>query len=451
VRLSQRCPRIVNTAIWCGLGVMAAGYAIASEESGTPAAKSPASVLPLELPKELRSLPESLPEGKQPGFKIRGIKGWAWNPEQYLAEIPVLVRYKMNFLMNCYGSLYGDDDWHWGANSNRWWEPFSDKKRRGLEKVIRAAQSHGLQFCFSMNPQLFSARPLNPQSDEDFEKLWQHYAWVQGLGVKWFNLCLDDVQIMPGLKIEASDHCKLVNRLVARLREKDAGMQFIFCTTYYGGTGNEPASVAYLDTVARLMNPDVHLFWTGDTFTRITRAAAESYKKRTKHRLFLWDNYPVNDGQQTLHLGPVTARDADVCEVVDGYMSNPMCQQNEMNRLPLATCADFAYNPAGYNPTRSIGQAILHEAAGQSQRWALLDLVELYPGFIVYSGGTGTNPPRIEFQKLIEARNYYGARNMLRHLEDVARCLDREFPNRYPASKRTIAADIDWMKKTLPP
>ena len=48
------------------------------------------------------------------------------------------------------------------------------------------------------------------------------------------------------------------------------------------------------------------MFWTGDTFTRITRAAAESYKKRVKHRLFLWDNYPVNDGQQTLHLGPVT-------------------------------------------------------------------------------------------------------------------------------------------------
>ena len=213
-----------------------------------------------------------------------------------------------------------------------------------------------------MNPQLFSSRPLNPRSDEDFEKLRQHYAWAQGLGVKWFNLCLDDVELMSGLKIDATDHCKLVNKLFSRLRENDRDAQFIFCATWYGGSGNEPDHVGYLDTVARDLNPEIHLFWTGDTFTRVTRAAAESYKNRVKHRLFLWDNYPVNDGQQTVHLGPVTGRDADLCDVIDGYISNPMASQNEMNRIPLATCADYAYNPKGYDPTRSIGQAILHAA-----------------------------------------------------------------------------------------
>ena len=168
----------------------------------------------------MRPFPEPLSEGKQPGFKYRGIKGWAWTPEQYLSEIPVLVKYKMNFLMNCYASLYDGENWQWEANSNRWWEPLSARKKRGLEKTIRAAQLQGLQFCFSMNPQLVSARPLNPLSDGDFEKLWQHYAWAQGLGVKWFSLCLDDVQIMPGLRIEAGDHCKLANKLFARLERR---------------------------------------------------------------------------------------------------------------------------------------------------------------------------------------------------------------------------------------
>jgi hypothetical protein len=441
MRILPLAVQILIAASWC----FVAGDGLAMQTS-----KPAAGVIPLDLPQQLRPLPEPLPEGQQPGFKLRGIKGWAWTPEQYLAEIPVLVRYKMNFLMNCYASLYGNDDWHWGANSNHWWEPLSSKKKQGLEKVIRTAQQNGLQFCFSMNPQLFSPRPLNPMSDDDFEKLWQHYAWAQGLGVKWFNLCLDDVQVMAGLKIDANDHCKLVNKLVARLRQKDPNVRFIFCTTYYGGTGNEPEAVAYLDIVARDMDRSVYLFWTGDTFTRITRGAAESYKKRTQHRLILWDNYPVNDGQQTLHLGPVDDRDPDLCGVLDGYLSNPMCPQNEMNRLPLATCADFAYNPRGYNPTRSIGQAILHEAATEGQRRVLLDLVDLYPGFVACHGGTGTNPPRIEFQKLIAARDYYAARNLLRHLEDAARRLEREFPDRYPASKRTIAADVDWMKKTLP-
>ncbi len=428
---------VLAITVWCCLGVTAAPQ------------RSETRILPLELPQQLRPLPEPLPPGKQPGFKLRGIKGWAWNPEQYLAEIPVLVEYKMNFLMNCYGSLYGDDTWHWGANSNRWWEPFSKIKREGLEKVIRSAQRHGLQFCFSMNPQLCSARPLNPQSDADFEQLWQHYAWAQRLGVKWFNLCLDDIQFMPGLKIDATDHCQLVNKLFARLRAKDAAVQFVFCTTYYGGTGNERAAVGYLDTVARDLHPDIYIFWTGDTFTRITRAAAESYKKRVKHRLFLWDNYPVNDGQQTVHLGPVTARDRDLGEVIDGYMSNPMASQNEMNRIPLATCADYAYNPKGYDPTRSIGQAILRAADTDARRNLLLDLVEQYPGCILYPGGTGTNPPRIEFRKLLAAGNFYLARNMFRHMQDSAARMDREFPDRYPATKKTIRVDVEWMRTIL--
>ncbi len=425
-----------------------------SPSSWLPAAepvttKPPTGVLPLELPHQMRPLPEPLPEGRQPGFKLRGIKGWTWTPEQYLAEIPVLVKYKMNFLMNCYTSLFASENWHWGQNSNRWWEPLSEKRRQGFEEVVRAARKQGLQFCFSMNPQLFSSRPLNPRSDEDFEKLRQHYAWAQGLGVKWFNLCLDDVELMSGLKIDATDHCKLVNKLFSRLRENDRDAQFIFCATWYGGSGNEPDHVGYLDTVARDLNPEIHLFWTGDTFTRVTRAAAESYKNRVKHRLFLWDNYPVNDGQQTVHLGPVTGRDADLCDVIDGYISNPMASQNEMNRIPLATCADYAYNPKGYDPTRSIGQAILHAADTDARRALLLDLVEQYPGFISYPGGTGTNPPRIEFQKLVAARNFYLARNVFRHLEDVATRLDREFPNRYPATKNTVRADVEWMKSVL--
>ena len=297
---------------------------------------------------------------------------------------------------------------------------------------------------------------MNPQSDEDFEKLWQHYAWAQGLGVKWFNLCLDDIQVMPGLKIDAADHCKLVNKLFARLREKDRDAQFIFCATWYGGDGNEPAHVGYLDTVARDLNPEIYLFWTGDTFWTPTHypspRAAESYKKRVKHRLFLWDNYPVNDAQQTLHLGPVTGRDADLCDVIDGYISNPMASQNQINRIPLATCADYAYNPKGYDPTRSIGQAILHSADTDAGRDVLLDLVEAYPGFIIYPGGTGTNPAA---DRVSEADRQPAitilARNMLRHLEDIARRLEREFPDRYPATKKTIGADIEWMKKTLNP
>jgi len=60
----------------------------------------------VRLPAEKREFPEPLLAGTEPGFAIRGTKGWAWTPEQYLAEIPFIARVKLNFLMNCYISMF---------------------------------------------------------------------------------------------------------------------------------------------------------------------------------------------------------------------------------------------------------------------------------------------------------------------------------------------------------
>ena len=59
------------------------------------------------LPQRLEALPfGSEKADSRPAFAIRGVKGWAWSPEQYLAEIPILARYRLNFLINCYSSLW---------------------------------------------------------------------------------------------------------------------------------------------------------------------------------------------------------------------------------------------------------------------------------------------------------------------------------------------------------
>ena len=105
------------------------------------------------LPDELRPIPEAAgPGSRVPGFKIRGIKGWRWSPEQYLAEIPVLARYKMNFLMNCYLSMFDIENTRGGGN--RWWEPLPDEKKRKYEKVVESCKQHGIEFCFAMHPNL---------------------------------------------------------------------------------------------------------------------------------------------------------------------------------------------------------------------------------------------------------------------------------------------------------
>ncbi|MGH7980286.1 MAG: beta-N-acetylglucosaminidase domain-containing protein, partial [Limisphaerales bacterium] len=306
------------------------------------------------------------------GFKFRGIKGWFWTPEQYLEEIPGLPELKLNFLMNCYGSMMGS---HPGKpERNEWWKRMSVAKKQAWFRVIEACRKHEITFCFSLHPQLASPRPLDPTSEQDIEQLFQHYAWAQGQGVQWFSVCLDDTSWgSNGPAAGGIAHARLVNALFDRLQSEDPKVQFAFCPLICWGDATNREHRDYLGALAHQMHPNVYVFWNGDSVVtpRITRVAAENYRKVVGHRLFLWDNYPVNDGSSTIHLGPVSGRAADLCDVVDGYLSNAMCAQNQINRIPLASCADYASNPRSYNPVRSIRKAILRQSKTSAQQQVL--------------------------------------------------------------------------------
>lgn len=408
----------------------------------------------VRLPSKPRPTPASTAStSAPPGFRFRGIKGWFWTAEQYLEEIPVLGDLNLNFLMDCYGSMIGLQP---GAKScNEWWKPMPDTKKDAYSQIIRACHQRNITFCFALHPQLASPRPLDSSSDEDIAQFFQHYAWAQAQGVKWFSVCLDDTTWgVHGPSIGGKVHAHLVNTLFTRLRRQDEDVQFAFCPVICWGDATNPEHRDYLGALAREMHPDVYVFWNGDSIVtpRITRVAAESYQKVVKHRLFVWDNYPVNDGSPTLHLGPVSGRAPDLCEVAEGYLSNPMCTQNQINRIPLATCADYACNPAVYNPARSIGQAILRQSSSDAQQKVLKDLVETYPGFIAAGGGSGTNPARGKFGSLVSsASSQPAAMTFLNRLEDIHRRLGKLFPAKFHATRRTIADDIAWMKQQLPP
>jgi len=398
------------------------------------------------LPAKLREFPEPLAEGKKPGFAYRGAKGWMWKPEQYLAEIPVLAKYKGNFLMNCYTSMCDVEHYAWGdPEVNRWWEDVPAAKKADFGKIVEECEKHGIKFCFSMNPNLCSKRPLKYSSEADIDQLWKHYAWMQGLGVKWFNISLDDIS----QGIDASGQARVVNEIYRRLKAHDPAAKMIFTPTYYWGDGTDAAARPYLETLARELDRDVYLFWTGDAVVgQISRKAAQTYRDVSRHRLFLWDNYPVNDAQPTMHLGPVINRDADLCEVVDGYMSNAMCAQNEANRIPLLTCLDYAYNPASYDPMRSVGQAIAHLEGAPEARRALADLVDVYPGFVIYGvPRTGLNPVRERFAKIVATpQSCFVVRAYIKSLEDLSARLAKAFPKHYIAERKTLDDDIAYLR-----
>ena len=408
-------------------------------------------VFKVALPAKALPFPTPLSAGEEPGFVLRGTKGWAWTWDQYLAEIPVLAEYKMNFLMSCYTSVFTDTV----KFINNWWEPLPSKALTGIASVAKACREAGIIFCFSFHPALFSDRPLRYDGDADFEAMWENYAAVQALGVRWFSLSYDDIDV-KGKDIAAlgADHAGLANRLVRRLRETDSQAELIFCPVYYWGAADQGEARLYTEALGRALERDIMLFWTGDGIVtpHITRAAAESFRRAAgNHRLVIWDNYPVNDRTGTLHLGPVTGRDPDLGEAAYGYMSNPHSPQNEINRVPLLTCADYAYNPRAYDPARSIGQAIRQFAKTPLQRAVLRDIVELYPGDLICgSTSTAYNPVLERMAALMKQPGGPAlAAGLIRRVGRVAKRLETEFPDRFDDAKKTLADHIAQGRKIL--
>jgi hypothetical protein len=59
-------------------------------------------------------------------------------------------------------------------------------------------------------------------------------------------------------------------------------------------------------------------------------------------------------------------RDSRLPEVVYGYLNNPLLQES-LSLIPLATCFDYAADPAAYDPERNWREAI-RELFGRSER-----------------------------------------------------------------------------------
>ena len=385
------------------------------------------------------------------GFQFRGIKGWSWTPEQYLEEIPVLAALRMNFLMNCYRSMSVSrpgEPWR-----NEWWRPMPKERKQEFAQIIKSCADSGITFCLALHPQLASSRPLVLGSTRDLEMFFQHYAWAQEQGVEWFAVCLDDTSWgSEGPAAFGAGHSALVNSIYQGLFAKNDKSKMIFCPAFFWGDGTNPEHAAYLSAVAKDLHPDIYVFWNGDAIVtpRVTRVAAQSFKRVVRHRLFLWDNYPVNDGSPTMHLGPLSGREPDLCDVIDGYISNPMCRQNQINRIPLATAADYAGAPHAYKPARSIGHAIVRLCKTPAEQGVLKELVDAYPGFIVAGGGTGTNPVRAKFGDLLgEDGSRSTAAKFTAQMENLASRLGRHFPKKFLDAKHTLLADVAWMKEQL--
>ena len=305
--------------------------------------------------KENSSLPRVLIVD-YPAFKYRGIvegfyyRPWSWSDRREM------VRFMALYKMNAYIYAPKDDPYH----RDKWRLNYPEEILEEIKALVETAKKYGVEFIFAVSPGLSAVY----SSKEDEDKLVEKLLSIAKLGVKIFGIFYDDI---PGQLIHEEDkkkysslaeaHADFTNRVLKRLKQElgDDVTIVVTPTEYMGVELGQ-----YFKELSEKLAEGVYIMWTGPLVCslEISYDAASKVSKLSQNRLLVWDNYPVNDyARNRLNMGPLRGRDPKLHEVIHGFFFNPM-NEAHASQIPLATAADYTWNPEEYEPDRSLEAAL---------------------------------------------------------------------------------------------
>ncbi|MGH7477885.1 MAG: beta-N-acetylglucosaminidase domain-containing protein [Longimicrobiales bacterium] len=220
----------------------------------------------------------------------------------------------------------------------RWQEAHAADTALSLTRLAAHCAAHGVRFGIGLSPYeiwLDFGRAAQ-------EALARKLGFFDELGARDVALLFDDMRGMPELAERQVE-------VVEWAAERSAAGRIIVCPTYYSDDpvldrvfGARPER--YLERLGELLRPEFEIFWTGPEVC--ARELSLGHLRRVTQQLgrrpFLWDNYPVNDGQrmsQYLHLRGFTGRPAALAEHLAGHAINPALQPT-LTRIPALTLVD---------------------------------------------------------------------------------------------------------------
>jgi hyaluronoglucosaminidase len=303
---------------------------------------------------------------------IEGFYGTPWSHQQRLRQMDFYGDMKMNV----YAYAPKDDPYH----RERWDEPYPPAEIDRLAELVDRARSNHVDFIFALSPGL----SICYSSDEDIDALVAKFESMYDIGVRRFNVALDDINYTDwhcpqdperfgtGAAGAGAAQSYLLNQVVTRFADQHPDVERIQMvpTEYYN-----VADTAYKKALREQMDPSVVVEWTGIGVVpaKITTAQAADAVEVFGHDILVWDNYPVNDyaaGQ--LLLGPFNGREQGLSEHLYGLHANPM-NQAEASKIPLVTVADYVWNDTAYDPQRSLRQALEYVGHGDPALVEALD------------------------------------------------------------------------------
>jgi hyaluronoglucosaminidase len=289
---------------------------------------------------------------------IRGVIEGFYGPPWSHAERLDLLRFCGREGLTTWVHAPKDDPYH----RRLWREPYPGADLEQLSELVHEGERHGVEVVYAIAPGL----DVCYSRGGELENLLAKCAQVQGAGVRSFQLLWDDLEhelncaeddarYGSAERPSGAAQCDFSNRVREALAQPGP---LVVCPMGYAGTGDSP----YRRSFGTELHPEIVVYWTGPEVVSlgITREALNTAVARFHgHTLLLWDNYPVNDFDvERLFLGPLLGRDPRLAEgECAGLIANAMVQAVP-SKLALATVADWARDPAGYEPVRSYERAL---------------------------------------------------------------------------------------------
>lgn len=165
--------------------------------------------------------------------------------------------------------------------------------------------------------------------------------YIKELNLDILGLLFDDM-------FKDSEHIGLMqNKIIKDVFNicKKYQVRLITCPSYYSYDkildklfGVRPKT--YFEEFCQDLDNEIDIFWTGENILSkdITKEHLKAVFKILNRKVFLWDNYPVNDGRiisNYLFLNPFYGR-RNISEYVSGHAINPM-NEPHLSYLPIAT------------------------------------------------------------------------------------------------------------------
>jgi hyaluronoglucosaminidase len=285
---------------------------------------------------------------------IEGFYGRPWSWEERTATIEFLAGQGYRF-------------YHYAPKADpylrrRWREDHPAAIADGLRGLANACRARGVRFGVGLSPYEIYTGFDAAARDAMARKL----AFLDELGIDDLAILFDD---MPASGPEmAPTQVEIVHWAAART----AARRVIVCPSYYSDDpvldrvfGARPDR--YVETLGAELDPAIEVFWTGEEVCsrQYTTGHLRRVTDQLRRRPFLWDNYPVNDGQrmsQYLHLRGFTGRPAQMAEHVSAHGINPSLQPT-LSRIPALTLAE-SYRQGDAYEYRAAGRRAAIEVLG---------------------------------------------------------------------------------------